>query len=70
MGARFRRSGLTEFAAFNLKMKSRCRLAADAAGRHITDNHKSQDPQARIEGRWKPVMAIGKSETRSIGVGS
>src|SRR6266478_4599116 len=29
-------------------MKSRCRPAAGATGRHIADNHKSRDPRARI----------------------
>jgi hypothetical protein len=31
------------FSLFNLKGKSRCRLAAGAPGCNMTDNHKSQD---------------------------
>ena len=39
---------LLSIGPYNLKGKRRCRHAAGAAGRHISDNHKSQDAQARI----------------------
>jgi len=47
-GRRCRRRSPAAFAPFNLQGKSRCRPAAGAAGRHISDNHKSQNPQACI----------------------
>jgi hypothetical protein len=40
--------GLAALKPFNLKTSFRCRSAAGAAGRHISDNHKSQDAQACI----------------------
>jgi hypothetical protein len=46
-GQPFPKGGLAAFEPFNLKMNSRCRSSAGAADRHISDNHKSQDPRAR-----------------------
>ena len=40
--------GLAAFAPYNLKRNFCCRLAARAAGGHLSDNHKVQDPQAGI----------------------
>jgi hypothetical protein len=40
--------GLGALEPFNLKTSSRCRPAAGAAGRHVSDNHKLQDAQACI----------------------
>jgi hypothetical protein len=40
---RGRGGGLAAIAPFNLKKKSRCRLAAGAAGCHISDNQKLQN---------------------------
>jgi hypothetical protein len=45
---RFRRGGLAAFAPFNQKASSRCRSAAGAAGGHLLNNHKMQDPKAGI----------------------
>ena len=47
-GRPFPKSGLAAFAPFNLKESSCCRPAAGAAGGHLSDNHKMQDPQAGI----------------------
>jgi hypothetical protein len=42
-GGRFR-----AFQTYNLKRNPRCRPAVGAEGHHLSDNHKSQDPQACI----------------------
>ena len=55
---RLRRGGLMASEPFNLKGKSRCRSAVDAADRHMADNRKMQDPQARIR-RWANDLCVG-----------
>jgi hypothetical protein len=40
--------GLAPFGFYNFKRNCRCRLAAGAAGRRLSNNHKFQDPQAGI----------------------
>ena len=49
-GQRFSEGSVQPSKPRNLKTSSRCRPAVDSAGGHFSDNHRSQDPQARKEG--------------------
>jgi hypothetical protein len=48
LGRPLPKGGPAPFPALNLKRSSRCRPAAGAAGRHMTDNHRSQVPKVLI----------------------
>src|SRR5438046_1109153 len=55
------KSGLIRFAPRNLKRKSRCRPAAGAADRHISDNRKPQE-----QGREPAFRACEEIDRRAI----